>query len=393
MAWRLKKVEEQRKELVEAYFKGTTSMTELCEQYGVSRKTAYKWCERYKSHGEEGLKDQSKAPHHPNSLYTEDTINMALDLKLKHRTWGPRKVLSKLGMNHPRMKWPSATRLYEVFKGNNLITPRRFRNRVPATHPLGELNQSNDVWIADFKGWFLTQDNNKCEPLTITDGFSRYLIKCTHLSNKSSDYVWEIFAEAFQEYGLPSRIRTDNGPPFGSCGIGRLTLLSIKLIKAGVTPEWINPGHPEENGRHERFHLTLKNEVADPPARTLKEQIKRMILFQEEYNYERPHEALEMKTPSAYYCKSARKWDGFLRAPDYDTQAIMVRKVGQNGCVWVKQTEYYVSQNLTGEYIGIEEKEGEMEVRYGPVYLGKLKTGSKHVERPKLKRKKIVRRG
>lgn len=391
MAWRLKKVEEQRKALIEAYLKSTLTMTELCEQYGVSRKTAYKWCKRYKSHGEKGLQDRSKAPHKPNNFYSEDTINAALKLKLKYRKWGPRKVLAKLNINHPRMKWPSATRLYEVFKENNLTTPRRLRSRVPATHPLGQLNRSNDVWIADFKGWFLTLDRNKCEPLTITDGFSRYLIKCKHLFNKSSEYVWDIFAEAFREYGLPDRIRTDNGPPFGSVGIGRLTPLSIKIIKAGVTPEWINPGHPEENGRHERFHLTLKEEVANPPARTLPEQIQRMARFQEEYNHERPHEALEMKAPSVYYCESTRKWDGRLRSPDYDM--MMVRKVGQNGCIWFKQTEFYVSQNLTGEYIGIEEKEGGPEVRYGPVYLGRLKDGCKHVERPKLKPKKIVRRG
>src|SRR5262249_30297707 len=157
---------------------------------------------------------------------------------------------------------------------------KRPRTRVPATHPLGELNNSNDVWIADFKGWFLTKDKKKCEPLTITDGYSRYLIKCEHVFNKSSEHIWPIFVEAFQECGLPNRIRTDNGPPFGSVGVGRLTQLSINLIKAGITPEWINPGHPEENGRHERFHLTLKMAVANPPAETLEEQIKRMVWFQ-----------------------------------------------------------------------------------------------------------------
>jgi len=393
MAWRLKKVEEQRKELVEAYLKGATSMTELCEQFGVSRKTAYKWCDRYKCEGDEGLKDQSKAPHQPNSLYSTDTMVMAIDLKLKHRTWGPKKIIAKLSKNYPRMQWPSATRLYEVFKENNLILPRRLKGRVPATHPLGELNSSNDVWIADFKGWFLTRNNEKCEPLTITDGFSRYLIKCQHLARKTVDDVWPVFLEAFEEHGLPNRIRTDNGPPFGSVGAGRLTQLSINFLKAGIVPEWINPGHPEENGRHERFHLTLKEAVASPPAETLQEQLIRMAVFQEEYNFERPHEALEMNTPSDYYCESPRKWDGILRAPEYDAQLMMVRKVGQNGCIWIKQTEYYIGQTLKGEYIGVNEKEeNEFEVRYGPIYLGILREGSRRVEKPKLEKKPIVRR-
>jgi putative transposase len=393
MAWRLKKVEEQRQALVEAYFKGTDKMVELCEQFGISRKTAYKWCNRYRSFAAEGLKDRSKAPHQPYSIFNEDTINMAIDLKVKHPKWGPKKVRARLSRDYPRMRWPSATRLYEIFKGHHLVTPRRLRARVPATHPLGDLNNSNDVWIADFKGWFLTRDSKKCEPLTITDGFSRFLIKCRHLFGTSTGYVWPIFMEAFQEYGLPNRIRTDNGPPFGSIGVGRLTPLSINFIKAGIVPEWINPGHPEENGRHERFHLTLKDATANPPAETLMEQINRMAAFQEEYNYERPHESLNMDTPSDHYCTSKRKWDGKLRAPEYDTQVMIVRKVGQNGCIWIKQTEYYVGHTLTGEYVGVKaNEEGEFAVHYGPVYLGKLKDGCNRMERPKLKRKKVVRR-
>jgi putative transposase len=392
MAWRLQKVEEQRKDLVEAYWKGFTTMSELCKQFGISRKTAYKWCNRYKRLGEKGLVDLSKARKSPSRVFTEEVIDIAIDLKLKKRGYGPKKVLKLLKTKHPRIEWPSPTRLYEIFKENNLVTPRRLRGRVPATHPLGELNKSNDVWIADFKGWFLTGDDQKCEPLTITDGFSRFLIKCTHLADKSHEYVWPIFEEAFLEYGLPNRVRTDNGPPFGSVGPGRLTPLSIKLIKAGVIPEWINPGHPEENGRHERFHLTLKEATANPSAPTLNEQIKRMVVFQEEYNYERPHESLDMEAPISRYTKSIKQWDGVLRSPDYDTNKMIVRKVGQSGCIWIKQVEYYISQTLTGEYVGIIENENAFEVSYGPVCLGKLRTGNPRIEKPKLIKKKVVRR-
>lgn len=391
MPWELKKVEDKRKELIDAYIKGA-SMTGLCKHYQVSRKTAYKWLNRYlKTGSKEALEDLSKAPHNPARIFAEEQIRMALEFKLDHPTWGPKKVLAKLMMNHPELDWPSATWLYEIFKEHHLVIPRKLRKRVPATHPLGEVNESNDVWMADFKGWFLTKDKTKCEPMTITDGYSRFLICCEHMERKTADHVWPIFENAFREYGLPNRVRTDNGPPFGCMGAGRMTRLSVNLIKAGVTPEWINPGHPEENGRHERFHLTLKREVANPPAKNLTEQILRMKKFQEEYNYERPHEALKQQPPANHYYNSRRQWDGVLRKPEYDTLKMVVRKVCPSGCIWLNQKEHFVSQVMVGEYVGLKEGEDDdIEVYYGPVYLGKLKENG--LERPKIKPKKIIRR-
>ncbi len=391
MPWELRKVEDKRKELIDAYIKGA-SMTDLCKCYLISRKTAYKWLNRYLELGsEEALRDLSRAPHNPSRIFAEEQIRMALEFKLHHPTWGPKKVLAKLMMSYPELEWPSATWLYEIFREHHLVIPRRLRKRVPATHPLGEVNESNDVWMADFKGWFLTKDKAKCEPLTITDGYSRFLIRCEHMERKTADHVWPIFENAFKEYGLPNRIRTDNGPPFGCMGAGRMTRLSVNLIKAGVTPEWINPGHPEENGRHERFHLTLKKEVANPPAKNLTEQILRMRKFQEEYNYERPHEALNQQPPANHYYSSKRQWDGVLRKPEYNTLEMVVRKVCPSGCIWLNQGEYFVSQVMIGEYVGLKENaNGEIEVYYGPVYLGKLKENG--LERPKINPKKIIRR-
>jgi hypothetical protein len=214
----------------------------------------------------------------------------------------------------------------------------------------------------------------------MTDSFSRYLIKCAHLKSKSAQDVWEVMKEAFQEYGLPNRMRTDNGPPFGSTGIGRFTLLSINLLKAGVMPEWINPGCPEENGRHERLHLTLKEDTADPPAETLEKQILRMQRFQRIYNFERPHEALFMQTPASVYRSSCRKWDGKLQNPEYGNESKVVRKVSPNGCICLKE-EYFVGQTLSGEYVGLREEEGGVKIYYGPVYLGFLRLGS-GIEKP-----------
>jgi transposase InsO family protein len=360
-------------------------MTTLCRRYRISRKTGYKWCNNFSEHGEMGLKDSSRSPHNPNHRYDNDIIEKAIDLKLKKRSWGPRKILVKLKEKYPNDDWPSATRLYEIFKDYHLVTSRKLRNRVPATSPLGDLTGCNDTWAIDLKGWFLTGDGHKCEPLTITDCFSRYLIRCTHLNTHSVEYVWPVLDQAFREYGLPNRLRSDNGSPFGSIGVGRLTKLSVNLIKAGVIPEWIQPGHPEENGRHERFHLTLQQEVASPPKETLSLQIQSISQFQEEYNFERPHEALEMKTPASCYRSSWRTWDGILRAPEYDRRKMEVRKVCPSGCIWLKQKEHFIGRTLIGEYIGLKKQEEDaLEVYYGPIYLGKLhpKTG---LEKPKIK--------
>lgn len=384
MAWEKYQVEQQRLQVVQAYSSGDYSMTEICKKYGISRKTGYKWYQRFLELGENGLKDQSKTPHTIQQTYTDKQIDQAIDFKLRYRTWGPKKILIKLKKQFPDQDWPSPTRLYEIFKNYHLVTKKRIKGRVPATAPLGDLSDCNNTWAVDFKGWFLTGDGRKCEPLTITDCFSRYLIKCTHLEKHTVDYVWPIFDEAFREYGLPNRLRSDNGPPFGSVGAGRLTRLSVNLIKAGVTPEWIKPGHPEENGRHERFHLTLKQDTASPPKATLAEQIQAMSQFHYDYNFERPHEALEMKTPGQCYHSSNRTWDGILRSPEYNTREIDVRKVCQSGCIWLKQKEYYIGQTLTGEYVGLKTNDDDkLEVYYGPVYLGKLDF-DKGLEKPKI---------
>jgi transposase InsO family protein len=383
-------VENQRLSLVEAYLQNKATMTDLCLHYSISRKTAYKWLERYHQLGVDGLKDQPKAPHTPHTRFEEAQIDLAIDLKLKHRTWGPKKILAKLIGIYPEIDWPSQTRLYEIFKDHHLVKKRRMKGRVPATSPLVGVSGPNDTWAVDFKGWFLTGNGQKCEPFTLTDCASRYLLRCTHLDRHPVEYVWPLFDEAFREYGLPLRVRSDNGPPFATTGVGRLSLLSIKLIKAGVIPEWIQPGHPEENGRHERFHLTLKQEIASPPKETLNLQIQAMNEFDQEYNFERPHEALGMKTPASCYQKSIRRWSGILKSPEYSSKDIKPRKVCSRGGVSILDVNYYLSENLTGEYVGVKKNEVEsgyeFEVYFGPVYLGKVVNGA--FERPKINRRR-----
>ena len=367
MAWENFEVEQQRLQVVKSYMSGTVSMTDICKKYGISRKTGYKWCQRFIDNSKEGLKDLSKAPHITHHCYTEGQINRAIDFKLKHRTWGPKKVSASLKILYPQEEWPSPTRLYEIFQEYHLVTKRRFKGKVPATAPLGDLTNCNDTWAVDLKDWFLMGDGRKCEPLTITDCFSWYLIRCIYLDKHTADCVWPVFDEAFREYGLPNRVRSDNGSPFGSVGAGRLTSLSVKLIKAGVMPEWIRPGHPEENGRHERFHLTLKQDAASPPKATLDLQIQTMNQFHREYNFKRLHEALGMKTPSSHYHTSIRSWDGILRSPEYDRSEMDVRKVCPSGCIWLHQTEHYIGLTLTDKYVVLKnDVDKKLDVYQGP---------------------------
>lgn len=390
MAWRNIKVEDRREYLVKSYLNKFATMQELCDECGVSRKTGYKWVKRYTEEGSIGLLDQSRAPKTPNRKYTDAQITKLLELKQKRPRYGPKKILAIAKKHYPEESWPCPTRLYEIFKDHHLVSSRKLRRRVPRTQPLGDVNASNDVWCADFKGWFLTKDKSKVEPFTVTDGFSRFIIKCIHLERKRFEDVWKVLSYAFHEYGLPRRIRTDNGPPFATTGVGRLSKLSVHLIKAGVTPEWINPGHPEENGRHERFHRSLEEEIANPPADTFIEQLSRMKFYVDEFNFERPHEALDLQVPGSYYEPSKNIWDGKLRSPEYDTNEMIIRKVGQNGCIHVKQNENYLGSVISGEYVGLKQiDEDTYKIFYGPVFLGTLLNNSdfRRPEMPKWKQR------
>lgn len=392
MAWEKFTVEEQRLQVVEAYINGDASMTAICERYGITRKTAYKWYNRYLDGGKEGLIDLSKAPHKPHCQFTEDQIQRAIDLKLRRLNWGPKKILAKLLEIYPDEIWPSPTRLYEIFKEYHLVTKRRIKRKIASTAPLGHITKCNDTWAIDLKGWFLTGDGRRCEPLTITDCDSRFLICCTHLDKHPVEYVWPVLDRAFREYGLPDRIRSDNGPPFGSMGVGRLTSLSVYLIKAGVIPEWINPGHPEENGRHERFHLTLQQEVASPPKRTLALQIQALESFRNDYNFERPHEALNMKKPGDYYIASNRAWSGVLKPPEYDTNVFEARKVDIGGQIKWSGNRIYISETLKGEYIGIKPSDNDsLDIFYGPVFLGKINENGLEKPKAKTRRKRLLK--
>jgi putative transposase len=371
MAWRNTQVEHQRENFITACLENKSSISDLCREFGVSRKTGYKWLSRFKDGGMDELKDRCRARHTQPLKTTEELTQKVIKIKHQYLKWGPKKIAAFLEQNQPSESWPSATTIGKILNEHNLTIPRKYRRRFPAkTSPLSHSQQSNDVWCIDFKGWFKTKDNVKCDPMTLTDSYSRFLLYCSKLGANTVDHVWNSLDKAFYQYGLPRYLRHDNGPPFATNGAGRLSRLSVNLIKAGVTPEWIEPGKPYQNGRHERMHLTLQEEGAFPLKLTLKEQQMKFMEFQQYFNLERPHEALGQKTPASIYLPSERVWTGQLRSPEY-SQDYQAKRVRASGTISLLGMDIFVGKTLEDEYVGLkEDMDGNWEVYFGPVFLG-----------------------
>lgn len=382
MPWRETCAVDERMRFVMAAEAGEEPMAALCRRFAISRRHGYKWFERWRAEGVAGLADRSRAPlGHPQAV-AADLLEACLDVRRAHPTWGPVKVRAWLARRSPSRQWPAASTIGALFDREGLTVKRRLRRRGPPGGPLFAAEAANDVWSIDFKGWFRTGDGTRVDPLTLSDACSRYLLRCQAVARPDTGHVWPILDAAFREYGLPLRLRSDNGPPFATIGAGGLSRFSVRVIKAGVTPERISPGKPQENGRHERLHLTLLQDTADPPAATLRAQQTRFRRFRAEYNAERPHAALGDATPAEHFAPSPRRWDGVLRAPE--TAADEVRRVKSNGLISWHGRLVYVSEALAGEPVGLAETgDGIWTLRYGPVLLGKLKHRGDRLERPR----------
>jgi putative transposase len=344
----------------------------LCRKYGISSKTAYKWLNRAEESGwEEGLKDLSRRPHtHPNqtSAELEEAVVAA---RLAHPTWGPRKLRACLEREDPQRIWPAPSTIGEVLQRYHLVRPRKIRHRTPAyTAPFAQAQSPNDLWCADFKGWFCTGDGDRCDPLTISDACTRYLLGCQVVERTDFQAVRPAFEELFQEYGLPWAIRTDNGAPFASRALKGLSRLSLWWLRLGIVPERIEAGHPEQNGRHERMHLTLKKETASPPRGSRLAQQRQFNQFRREFNQERPHEALAMQTPASQYCRSARPYP--RRLPEWDYPLGMTtRQVSEGGRFRWRSGNVFLSHVLDGETIGL----WPLDERHWQLWIGPLELG------------------
>lgn len=374
MTWKEVKVDKQKRSFIEAFFEKKFNVAELCRQFDISRPTGYKWIERYLKEGDEGLNERSRARIKQANKTNTLIEKQILEVKYKRPQWGPKKVQGHLVVNKPSIKWPSATTVGRIFDDHGLTVPRKYRKRFPSkADPLSHANESNDVWSLDFKGWWLTKDGHKCEPFTLIDNHSRFLLRCINLKFNTGDHVWAILEAAFREYGLPNFIRSDNGPPFATSGVGRLSALSVRLIKAGVIPEWIEPGNPQQNGRHERMHGTLQQEGVFRDL-SLKDQEKKLVIYQDYYNFERPHEALGQVTPGSVYRTSLKAWNGRLNSPEYPSNYKIGRVRSCGKLLW-KGHEIYVGRVLAEELVGIEQtEEDQLKMYYGPIFLGKITT-------------------
>jgi len=373
MPWKEICALEIKKEMITDWLTKEYTITELSYSYGVSRKTIYKWIDRYHQKGIAGLVELSREPdYHPNATPIEK-VELILALKKQKMKWGPRKIMAKLRNNYPDVKWPADSTGNNILKKHGLVLPRKYRRRMPPyTAPFVSCGQSNAVWSADYKGHFKMGDKRKCYPLTISDNYSRCLLGCWGLTRPNLEQAKPCFELVFIRDGLPSAIRTDNGQPFASRSVGGLSRLSVWFIKLGIIPERIEPGCPEQNGRHERMHRTLKESTASPPKNNLGEQQKAFNAFIEEYNNERPHEALGQKPPSSVYRLSPRPYPAKLPKVEYDSNAV-VRYVNNRGCIKWKGLLIFLSESLKGEYIALEQVDNHLwKIRFSFHPLGVL---------------------
>jgi transposase InsO family protein len=379
MAWIEASVVAQRAAFVAAVKSGEAPMSWLCAEYGISRKTGYKWLDRHAEEGAQGLFDRSRAPQRHGRATSDEITEAIVEMKRARPFWGPRKLLARLSHIYPGTAWPSHSTASEILKRRGLTTPKRRRRRAFATP--GRLvvpERANQVWSVDHKGWVRLGDRTRCEPLTVSCGFSRYLIALSATSGTDASQARAVFERAFAEHGLPEIIRSDNGAPFAAASASGLTALSAWWIRLGIAIERIAPGKPQQNGRHERFHLTLM-ETLRPPAPNRPQQQKLFDAFRRDYNETRPHEALGQKPPASAWRPSPRPLPRRIPAPDYG-DAAAVRRVRSNGEIRWDGRLVFVSTALAGDFVALDEAAlGAAAVRFHRHRVGLIAPGANKV--------------
>lgn len=355
MPWQKTNHSSERHQFLNAWLAGHHTMTSLCRAFGISRKTGYKWVDRLKSEGMTNLSDRSCARYSQTHQTPDYITQILIDTKLTFPDWGPRKVVGYLKNTYPDGAWPAHSTASEILTRYGLVKPhgnRRYKS--PArTAPLSHATEANRVWSVDFKGDFLLGDKKRCYPLTVFDNYSRYLLDCKGLYSTRTGPVISVFERLFTDYGLPDYLRSDNGSPFASTRLGGLSRFSLWLLKRGVTPERIRPGNPQENGRHERFHRSLKAAVCKPPKGNLSAQQRAFNHYKFNYNQYRPHESLNDTPPVDHYKKSKRIYTGKEIEFEYPDH-YAIRKVRTDGNMKWKQLPIYVANLLAGEHVGLE---------------------------------------
>lgn len=372
MPWRETSAMSERLNFVIDSQRGFFSFAQLCRRYGVSRKSGYKWLHRFEEHGPQGLADRSHRPHSCPHATPLETVQAILELR-RRRGWGAPKLQRLLQDRFPERRPPTVGTIHRILDRHGLVPRKRPRlRRAHPGRPTTPIDHPNAVWSADFKGQFRMGNGAYCCPLTVQDGFSRFLLGCQGLSAPTIEGSRPVFERLFREYGLPERIRTDNGAPFASNALGRLSTLSVWWVRLGILPELIEPGRPQQNGRHERMHKTLKARTTRPPERNLRAQQRRFDAFRHEFNHERPHEALGQEPPASLYQSSGRPFPETLPALDYPGH-FEIRLVSRNGGIRWNGRRIPASHLLAQQYVGLEEVgDGLWDVYFGPIKLGRF---------------------
>lgn len=373
MPWHERSPEMERVGFVRDFELGLYTLTELADRYGISRQKAYKWLERFAQEGLAGLKDRSHAPDAVANRTPKDVEEQVLELRRLHRTWGPKKLLVVLSNTIGEDRLPSRSTIANILTRHGLANKRvRRRREGHPGRPVAEPSAPNEIWGMDFKGQFRTGDGQYCYPFTLSDLFSRYLLCFDGYLSTATEGVMRSLERVFREYGMPLTIRSDNGSPFASTGIARLTKLAVWLLKLGIHRELIQPGCPEQNGRHERMHRTFKFDIIQPPAYDLRRQQPRHEAFLTEFNEVRPHEALGMKTPASVHTPSPRPFPKHLPEPQYPA-TFEVRRVSRNGGIRWKGDWLPVGHALIEEHVGFEQiADGLWDVHFASVTIGRF---------------------
>lgn len=374
MPWQEQLPMDLRKQFVTELQRERFTMTELCAQYGISRKTGYKWARRYEDAGVPGLADQSRRPHgHPQTT-DPDVVAAVLAARTRFPDWSGHKIVQWLARQAPERAWPSRTTAYEILRRRGTVRVRRRAVRTPIRHvaALAPAAASNEVWTTDFKGEFLTCDGQYCHPLTVRDAWSRRVLRCDALLAETYADTRRRFERAFAEFGLPDRIRSDNGRPFVSTGLAGLSRLNVWWLRLGIGLERIAPGHPEQNGSHEQFHAVLKKATTRPPAANARAQQQRFDRFCRIYNEQRPHDALNGQVPADRYRPSARRLPPRLPPLEYAAHWT-VRTVASNGDIAWRGRRLFVSAALAGLPIAFEEIDDALHtVWFGSISLARF---------------------
>jgi putative transposase len=373
MPWRERLPMDERVQFMGDYQRQLWTMTDLCDRYGVSRKTGYKWIARYVADGAAGLAVRSSRPKQSPQATAAPVAAAIVQLRKRYPRWGGKKILAVLGEREPSWALPAVSTANDILKRAGLVTAARRRRPVRhAGYVATPVTEPNRVWTADFKGQFRTTDAQLCYPLTVCDLWSRYLVRCVGLPRPTTCGTMAVFRRAFAEYGVPQRIRTDNGEPFAAASLGRLSRLSVWWIRLGIYPELIAPASPYQNGAHERMHRTLKADTTRPPAPNLPAQQQRFARFRRQYNHARPHEALGQRPPARLYEPSPR------RLPRQPPPLVYpghyeLRRVTAPGVMWWHSKPRVISTVLIGETIGLEPvDDGEWDLHFGPIRLGRF---------------------